>query len=245
MRKYLVLIILCICSVVSYSQNVGIGTANPQNKLHVAGGFRLDTLTGINGAGLLRHDASGVVYGIKFTGNINDVLRGDGTFGSASSGGSGTNFWTANGNNIFNNNTGNVGVGTTTPQSKFHANGTSWFTGDNTPLPPAAGRGIAIGQSGETVTSFHLIIPPSHPKIFYCRVQEGMSAFGRPPRPLLLTSMPELLAAERERIPMAPLISLLKPLAGQIRGRDIICGRLIEVGLSAPHRTSMVINSIL
>ena len=149
MRKYLVLIILCICSVVSYSQNVGIGTANPQNKLHVAGGFRLDTLTGINGAGLLRHDASGVVYGIKFTGNINDVLRGDGTFGSASSGGSGTNFWTANGNNIFNNNTGNVGVGTTTPQSKFHANGTSWFTGDNTPLPPAAGRGIAIGQSGE------------------------------------------------------------------------------------------------
>ena len=149
MRKYLVLIILCICSVVSYSQNVGIGTANPQNKLHVAGGFRLDTLTGINGAGLLRHDASGVVYGIKFTGNINDVLRGDGTFGSASSGGSGTNFWTANGNNIFNNNTGNVGVGTTMPQSKFHANGTSWFTGDNTPLPPAAGRGIAIGQSGE------------------------------------------------------------------------------------------------
>lgn len=43
----------------------------------------------------------------------------------------------------------NVGVGTTTPQSRFHVNGTSWFTGDNTPLPAAAGKGIAIGQSGE------------------------------------------------------------------------------------------------
>jgi len=55
----------------------------------------------------------------------------------------------SNNNNIYNNNTGNVGVGTITPQSKFHANGTSWFTGDNTPLPATAGKGIAIGQSGE------------------------------------------------------------------------------------------------
>lgn len=82
MRKYLILVTVCIYNVVSYSQNVGIGTPNPQNKLHVAGGFRLDTLTGVNGAGLLRHDANGVVYGIKFSGNANDVLRGDGSFGA-------------------------------------------------------------------------------------------------------------------------------------------------------------------
>ncbi|HEU5163964.1 MAG TPA: hypothetical protein VFU29_00400 [Chitinophagaceae bacterium] len=149
MRKYLVLISVCICSVLSWSQNVGIGTSNPQNKLHVAGGFRLDTLTGIGGAGLLRHDANGVVYGIKFSGSASDVLLGNGTFGSPPGTGSGTNFWSANGNHIYNSNTGNVGVGTTAPQSKFHANGTSWFTGDNTPLPAAAGKGIAIGQSGE------------------------------------------------------------------------------------------------
>jgi hypothetical protein len=149
MRKYLVLIIVCIYSSFSIAQNVGVGVANPQNKLHVGGGFRLDTLTGVGGAGLLRHDANGVVYGIKFSGNTNDVLRGDGTFGSVAGSGISTNYWSANGNHIYNNNTGNVGVGTTAPQSKFHANGTSWFTGDNTPLPPAAGKGVAIGQLGE------------------------------------------------------------------------------------------------
>ena len=39
------------------------------------------------------------------------------------SGGSG--FWTANGNHIYNNNSGNVGVGTTSPISKFSL-GTTW-----------------------------------------------------------------------------------------------------------------------
>ncbi len=44
---------------------------------------------------------------------------------------------------------GNVGIGTATPQTKLHAVGTSWFQGDNTPLPAAAGKGIAIGSSGD------------------------------------------------------------------------------------------------
>jgi hypothetical protein len=97
MRKYyLLLMITAICGFnFCYSQNVGIGTTNPLNKLHVAGGFRLDTLVGVNGNGLLRHDANGVVYGIKFTGNTADVLRGDGTFSSASVGPLG---WFLNGN---------------------------------------------------------------------------------------------------------------------------------------------------
>jgi hypothetical protein len=95
MRKCLVLLTVCIYSSFSIAQNVGIGVSNPQNKLHVGGGFRLDTLTGVGGAGLLRHDANGVVYGIKFSGNIGDVLRGDGTFGS---GGAGSVGWLLTGN---------------------------------------------------------------------------------------------------------------------------------------------------
>jgi len=107
MRKYLVLVTVCISSIISYSQNVGIGTPNPQNKLHVAGGFRLDTLTGVNGAGLLRHDANGVVYGIKFSGNVTDVLRGDGTFGS---GGAGSVGWLLTGNSGTNPVTNFIGT---------------------------------------------------------------------------------------------------------------------------------------
>jgi trimeric autotransporter adhesin len=82
MRKCLVFFAVCVYGFISEAQNVGIGVPVPQNKLHVGGGFRLDTLTGVGGAGLVLHDANGVVYGIKFTGNTNDVLRGDGSFGT-------------------------------------------------------------------------------------------------------------------------------------------------------------------
>lgn len=108
MRKYLVLLAACISSFVSNAQNVGIGVPNPQNKLHVGGGFRLDTLTGVGGAGLVRHDANGVIYGIKFPGNANDVLRGDGTFGAFNVNGS--IGWLLNGNSGTNASTHFLGT---------------------------------------------------------------------------------------------------------------------------------------
>lgn len=52
-------------------------------------------------------------------------------------------------NGIAINKLGNVGIGTNTPQAKFNVVGTSWFQGDTTPLPAAAGKGILIGFSGE------------------------------------------------------------------------------------------------
>ena len=71
--KKLVTFLISFVSVIAYAQNVGIGVPNPQNKLHVGGGLRLDTLTGVGGAGLLWHNPNGVVYGIKFTGNTSHI----------------------------------------------------------------------------------------------------------------------------------------------------------------------------
>ena len=79
----------------AYSQNVGIGTANPLNKLHVAGGFRLDTVANGVDSGLLTHNINGVIYRLKFTGLSTDVLLGDGSFGSPPAGPAG---WFLNGN---------------------------------------------------------------------------------------------------------------------------------------------------
>jgi len=42
----------------------------------------------------------------------------------------------------------NIGIGVT-PQSRFHSGGTGWFSGDSTPLPAAAGKGLAIGFAAE------------------------------------------------------------------------------------------------
>src|SRR5262252_5996979 len=99
MKKILLLTSASYFFLFCHSQNVGIGTNTPLNKLHVAGGFRLDTLTGVGGAGLLQHDGNGVVYGIKFSGSVTDVLRGDGSFGSAPAGPSG---WLLTGNAAIN-----------------------------------------------------------------------------------------------------------------------------------------------
>src|SRR5213075_3029621 len=76
-------IIVCLACV---AQNVGIGTATPLNKLHVAGGFRLDTLANGIDSGVLVHNKNGVIFNLKFTGLSTDVLLGNGKFGAPPSG---------------------------------------------------------------------------------------------------------------------------------------------------------------
>ena len=60
---------------------------------------------------------------------------------------------------VLNHPGGNVGIGTNTPLSKLHVVGSSWFQGDNTPLPPSAGKGIVIGFAGEQgyISSFDYV----------------------------------------------------------------------------------------
>ncbi len=114
MKKILCLTVILLAAMAggALAQNVGIGTATPQQKLHVAGGLRVDTLANGTDSGLVRHNALGTVYSLKFTGDSTQMLRGNGSFGPS---GFGTNW----------NLTGNTG---TNPATSFIG------TTDNNPL---------------------------------------------------------------------------------------------------------------
>ncbi|MBL7708476.1 MAG: hypothetical protein JNJ86_05360 [Chitinophagaceae bacterium] len=78
--KKLVILFLVSVPFISVAQNVGIGTANPQQKLHVAGSIRSDALSGSNG--VLKYNSSGDLVTLPNSGNSNDVLLGNGAWGA-------------------------------------------------------------------------------------------------------------------------------------------------------------------
>ncbi len=72
---------------ISSSGNVGIGTSSPSTNLDVIGTIRFQGYTsGVNG-GILTTNTSGDLGVNNFSGNANDVLRGNGTFGAVPGGG--------------------------------------------------------------------------------------------------------------------------------------------------------------
>ena len=83
-KNFFLLLVMIAFIKTAVTQNVGIGTTDPQRKLHVAGGLRLDTLVSAgNAPGLLQSNSSGDVSNLFFTGNNNQVLKADGTWGTA------------------------------------------------------------------------------------------------------------------------------------------------------------------
>jgi hypothetical protein len=89
--------------------NVGIGTNNPQRPFHLSGLARITTLAVPAGA-LVRSDAAGDLSTIALTGNTNEVLLGDGTWGTLAS-----TAWEITGNS--NTTAGTNFIGTTNAQA--------------------------------------------------------------------------------------------------------------------------------
>jgi hypothetical protein len=138
-----------LCGATQKASVTGIAYLNPDGRI----GFGLTLVTPPAGAPL-HINATITLASLGGTWNDSDGNTGNfvftpgaGTGGSARPASLPANRYLTSAAN------GNVGVGVT-PQSRFHVNGTSWFQGDNTPLPASAGKGIAIGYADSISTGY-------------------------------------------------------------------------------------------
>lgn len=117
--------------------NVGIGTVSPQQKLHVIGSVRVEDGTQNNGY-VFTSDANGVGHWE----DVNNLVNND-------------DDWMVNGNDMYSSPSGNVGIGTTSPDHKLQVVGLASFGADGQVV--SGNRNVAFGQSN-SVTNNNSIV---------------------------------------------------------------------------------------
>jgi len=157
--------------------NVGIGTTTPQQRFHLIGTARISTLAQAGGA-IVVSDVNGDLSVLSFTGDANQVLLGNGTWGSLPSTG-----WALSGNSIATGDfigttnaqdfvvktsgnermrvttSGNVGIGDASPGALFTVGFNDLFRVESTGHVRSVGGGVATPTysfTGATTTGMFM-----------------------------------------------------------------------------------------
>jgi hypothetical protein len=117
---------LCTWCLHTTGQNVGIGTNTPNNSAQLdivstTKGLLMPRMTAAQRTAIATPATGLTVY--QTDGTAGFYFYNGAAWSQLGAGGGGSNPWTISGNSIYNNNTANVGIGTTAPSEKLHVKG--------------------------------------------------------------------------------------------------------------------------
>ena len=148
MKKIFIILLAVISCKCIQAQSVGIGTTTPNASA------QLDIVSPLNNKGLLIPRmtsaqrlaiASPIAPGLMvYETTTNSFWFYNGSVWNQIGTG-GASPWTISGNNIYNSNTGNVGIGTSSPTSKFHIAGNNMLINGTNPIFQLQQAGVSTG----------------------------------------------------------------------------------------------------